>query len=96
MSVKRPRSMAELLQSGDISRLGAEAAARRELAGLIRRQLPKIEANHVVSAHIDAEGRLVIGMDSAAWAARLRYLVDEIDGRPVRVRVAAPRGLQGG
>ena len=44
----------------------------------------------------DEQGRLVIGMDSAAWAARLRYATAELLGRQIRVRVSVPgsRGEQ--
>ena len=89
-----PRSIGELLQTGDISRLRREALERRQLAARVRAALPKAEAGHVVSAHLDDAGRLVIGMDSSAWAARLRYSVSELGGRPVRVRVSVPGGGQ--
>jgi hypothetical protein len=90
MSAGGPRRISDLLQFGDIGRLKAEAAARRELAGRVRALLPPQEAEHVVSAHLDAEGRLVVGMDSAAWAARLRYSTRELLGKPVMVQVTAP------
>jgi predicted nucleic acid-binding Zn ribbon protein len=92
MSVDRPRSLGELLQSGDISRLKAEAAKRRELAARVRAELPEAEAEHVVSAHFDDQGLLVIGMDSPAWAARLRYSTAELLGKPLKVRTAVPPG----
>lgn len=82
--------MAELLRRGGISRLSAEAAERRELAARVRSALPAAEAGHVISAHIDDSGRLVVGMDTAAWAARLRYLLPELLGSPVTVRVTLP------
>jgi len=91
MSADRPRSIAELLQTGDISRLKSEAASRRELAAQVRSALPEAEAEHVVSAHIDDQGLLVIGMDSPAWAARLRYSTAELLGKRLKVRTAVPR-----
>lgn len=90
MSLRGPRQIGDLLQSGDISRLGAEAKSRRELAARVREALPPDEALHVVSAHMDADGRLVVGMDSAAWAARLRYSMAELLGHALRVRVTVP------
>lgn len=63
---------------------------RRELAEDVRARLAGDEAAHVVTAHIDDDGTLVVGMDSAAWAARLRYEIPELLGRPLRVRVAVP------
>jgi hypothetical protein len=88
MSVNGPRRLGDLLQTGDISRLRTEAAERRELAVRVRSELPAAESEHVVSAHMDDEGRLVVGMDSAAWAARLRYSMAELLGRRLKVRVA--------
>lgn len=92
MSGGNPRSISDLLQSGDISRLATEAVARRELAVRVRSELPEDESEHVVSAHIDDSGDLVIGMDSPAWAARLRYSRQTLLGRIVKVRTAVPRG----
>jgi Dna[CI] antecedent, DciA len=87
-----PRSIGELLRSGDISRLRAEALERRELAARVRAELGEAEAGHVVGAHVDDQGRLVIGMDSAAWAAKLRYSLSELCGRRIKVVVAVPGG----
>jgi hypothetical protein len=84
--------MADLLQTGDIARLKSEAATRRELASRVRSELPEDESEHVVSAHIDAAGDLVVGMDSPAWAARLRYSKPELLGKTLKVRTAVPRG----
>jgi len=87
-----PRSIGDLLQSGDISRLATEAAERRKLAAQVRLELPDAISEHVVSAHIDGAGDLVIGMDSPAWAARLRYSTEKMLGRTLKVRTAVPRG----
>jgi hypothetical protein len=90
MSPSGPRKLGDLLLSGDSSGLATEAAERRELAARVRAGLAADEAAHVVSARIDEAGRLVVGMDSAAWAARLRYSRSELLGRPLRVRVGIP------
>ena len=79
--------MAELLQSGDIAKLLAQAAERRRLLTEVKASLPVDEAEHVVSAGTDADGGLVLGVDSAAWAARLRYRVRELGRDTVQVRV---------
>jgi hypothetical protein len=92
MKSNDPRSIGDLLQSGDISRLANEAADRRRLAARVRSELPPAESEHVVSAHIDENGDLVIGMDSPAWAARLRYATDQLLGMNLKVRTAVPRG----
>jgi hypothetical protein len=89
MSADGPRRLADLLARGGVAKLSAEAASRRVLAAEVRSALPETEALHVVSAHVDDEGRLVIGVDTAAWAARLRYSIDSLNGRPVRVKVVA-------
>lgn len=90
MSVNKPRSIGQLLRTDDISSLSAEAAARRELAVRVRSALPAEEAEHVVSAHIDKTGRLVVGVDSPAWAARLRYSKTSLLEMELKVRVAIP------
>jgi hypothetical protein len=79
------------LQSGDIAKLVSQAAERRRLVAEVRAALPADEAEHVVSASTDAAGRLVVGVDSAAWAARLRYRVAELGRDDVHVRVV-PKG----
>jgi hypothetical protein len=90
MSVNKPRSIGQLLRTGDISSLSDEAAARRELAGRVRSALPAEEAEHVVSAHVDETGRLVVGVDSPAWAARLRYSRTTLLEKDLKVRVTIP------
>ena len=95
MKPDRPRRIGELLQSGDISRLRQQALVRRELADDVRAQLGADEAAHVVSAHVDDDGTLVVGMDSSAWAARIRYACPELLGRPLRVRVGIPKRTTG-
>lgn len=87
MSGNRPRTLAELLQSRDIAKLCDEAAARRELTGRIRALLPADEARHLVRVGTDAEGRLVLTMDSAVWAARVRFRTEALGAPRVRVRV---------
>ena len=87
MSANRLKSLADLLQSGDIEELAREARERRELAAKVRDLLPAEEACHLVSADTDDSGRLILGMDSAAWAARVRYRTQEFAGRRLKVKV---------
>jgi len=87
---REPRRLDQLLQSGDIARLGAEAAERRALLARVQGSLPGAESLHVVSAHIDDAGQLVLGVDSAAWAAKLRYERDTLLDCPLKVRVVVP------
>jgi hypothetical protein len=88
---KGPRSLAELLQCGDIAKLLSQAAERRGLVTDVKASLPADEAEHVVSASTDAVGRLTIGVDSATWAARIRYRVRELGPDDIQVRVV-PKG----
>lgn len=90
MSADGPRPINDLLESSGLSRLGAEARSRRVLAARVREELPEDQAVHVVSAHLDEHDRLVIGVDSSAWAARLRYSSANLLGHEVRVKVVAP------
>ena len=75
------------MNSGTIERLAREARRRRTLVSEIRALLPVDEAAHLVSADFDDAGFLVLGMDSAAWAARVRCAYPELAGRPLKVRV---------
>jgi hypothetical protein len=79
------------LQCGDIGKLLSQAAERRRLVTEVKASLPAEEAGHVVSASTDAVGRLTIGVDSAAWAARIRYGVRELGHHDIQVRVV-PKG----
>jgi hypothetical protein len=90
MTQRGPRQIGDLLKSGSVARLMAEAAERRELAARVRAALAPEDADHLVTASVDESGCLVVGMDSAAWAARLRYSRESLLGLRLRVRVAAP------
>ena len=88
----RPRALAELLKSGDLGKLEREAAARRTFLADIKSLLPSEEAQHLVAASTDAKGRLVLSLDSAAWAARVRYRARELGHGDIRVRVVPRSG----
>jgi hypothetical protein len=86
-----PRPLSELLTSGSLANLTREAQRRRTETGEIRKLLPADEGVHLVSAATNAAGELVLVMDSPSWAARVRYCVDNLPTKNVRIRVA-PRG----
>lgn len=92
MSSNRPKSLAELLQSGDIGRIVDQARRRNSLTAEVKSQLSAAEAEHLVSARSNEDGDLVIAMDSAAWAARVRYRARELWRRRVRVKVVPRTG----
>jgi hypothetical protein len=92
MSVNGPRSLADLLQSGDVAKLKAAAAERRVLTDKVRAALPTEQADHLVSASIDENGMLVLALDSPVWAAKVHYELQALDGRAVRVKVVPRDG----
>ena len=79
--------------------LARDAAAAGELAALVRESLPETLRPHVVSAVRRGDDVVVI-VDSAAWAARVRYAGPRVQERleargealagRLRVRVGRP------
>ena len=90
MSNKHPRSLAELLETGNLADLAAEARRREGLTARIRGLLPSDEAAHLVAANATDSGELVLMMDSSVWAARVRYRAEDLGADRLRVRVLPP------
>jgi len=88
MTDKSPRKLAEVLAGGRLAALGREAQARRATTERIRALLPPDEGAHLVGASQNADGELVLVMDSAVWAARVRYRGAELGATRLRVKVA--------
>ncbi len=88
MTDKSPRKLAEVLAGGRLAALGREAEQRRSTTERIRALLPPDEASHLVGASEGADGELVLVMDSAVWAARVRYRGAELGAARLRVKVA--------
>lgn len=86
MTDKSPRKLAEVLATGRLAALGREAEQRRTTTERIRALLPPDEAEHLVSA-TTRDGELVLVMDSAVWAARVRYRGAELGAERLRVKV---------
>jgi hypothetical protein len=95
MTSKRPHSLSELLDTGSLADLAAEARRRESLTERIRSLLPANEAAHLVAANRTEAGELVLMMDSSVWAARVRYRAEELGTERLRVRVL-PRTDQSG
>ena len=86
------------LESG-LHTLARDAAAAGELAELVRESLPETLRPHVVAAARRGDDVVVI-VDSAVWAARVRYAGPRVRGRletggqvvagRLRVRVGRP------
>jgi hypothetical protein len=84
---------------GRLLELAGEAKAASELAAVVRRSLPAVLQPHVLTA-VRRGDDLVVIVDSAAWAARVRYAGPRLRERleqagqtvegKVRVRVGRP------
>jgi hypothetical protein len=100
--VKKPKLLKELLRTGGkrLSDLKTRSEARGRVCDLVRAALPPPLAKSIVSAGVEHD-QLTIGVDGAAWAARLRYLTDTlgaqvgsalgVDIQRVRVKVVPPK-----
>jgi len=88
MSAKAPKSLKEVLAGGRLAALGDEARRRRGLTEEIRALLPPDSAAHLVTASRDTSDTLVLTMDASVWAARVRFLADQLGVARVKVRVA--------
>jgi hypothetical protein len=98
--MEKTRKISELLKDGGhLVRLNARSKHRSRVLEEVRAALPSKLAQAVVSAGVE-QGRLTIGVASAAWASRIRYLCEPtrakvgevlgMDLRTVRVRVVPP------
>jgi hypothetical protein len=100
--LKKPKSINELLSSGGARLLGLKAASEQRSIALeqVRAALPEELRATVVSAGLEHR-RLTIGVASASWAARLRYVTETLrlrvgaslgaDIDSVRIRVVRPK-----
>jgi hypothetical protein len=83
-----------LLAGNDLSQLVARARESGELDARVRALLPEALAAHVTGAVLHGD-TVVVLVDSAAWASRLRFHTPELvarlapryDGAVTRVRV---------
>jgi hypothetical protein len=79
IAMQKPKALSELLNIpgkalGDLQR---RLEDRSRVLNLVKAALPAKLAAEVVSAGID-QGKLNIGVSSAAWASRLRYLTADL------------------
>ena len=100
--MQKTKSLSELLTipSPLLTELSARLASRSRVLDQVRSSLPPKLAGQVVSAGID-QGRLSIGVTSAAWASRLRYATGnlrksvgeslKINILRVQIRIVPPR-----
>lgn len=90
MTHSRLCSLEDLLGRGELAGLVAAAREKSALLAAVRALLPPAEAEQLVGAHWDDQGRLVLAVSSGNWAARLRFRQAELGTEHVRVRVAPP------
>ena len=101
--MQKSKPVSELFTGANkkLTALRAKSDERSRICERVRTVLPAKLAQTVVSASID-RGRLSIGVTSAVWATRLRYMADNLRNRvgestgiaifSVRVRVVTPQG----
>ena len=96
ISQREPRQLKDLLKGSDLSRLVERAREAGELDARVRALLPEGLGAHVTGAAFhEPEGEVVVLVDSAAWASRIRFhapglvaqLAPRYDGAVTRVRV---------
>jgi hypothetical protein len=101
--MQKSKAVSELFTGANkkLTALRAKSDERSRLRERVCAVLPAKLAHAVVSASIE-QGRLSIGVTSAVWATRLRYMADTLRSRvgestgiavlSVRVRVVTPHG----
>jgi hypothetical protein len=99
--MQNSKLVSDLLAGGSprLGKLAAELERRSLVAEQVRNALPAELARHIATAGLD-KGRLTIGVNSAAWASRLRYQTATLRKRvghsldveitTVRIRVVPP------
>lgn len=88
--MQKTKKISELLSAGNgpLANLKAKQNARATVLEHVCAALPANLAESVASAGVE-EGCLTIGVASAAWASRLRYVTDTL-----RMRVNSSMGIQ--
>ena len=93
MATKSLKPIAKLFKNGQLEKLALEAERQRNLTNRIRKMLPSEEADHLVNVSIDKEGKLILVMDSPAWAARIRYREKTLGYDLIKVKVVPDSGI---
>jgi hypothetical protein len=77
-----PKSLAKILQqrSDHLSVLLSQVRLLRQITTVIRNDLPEPLSLHCHAANIDGD-TIIIGCDSSAWAAKLRYQLPHVLNR---------------
>ena len=63
--------------SDHIDKLLGQVRLLRRVSDYLRKALPEPLASHCIAANIDGD-TLVVGCDSSAWAAKLRFLIPQL------------------
>jgi len=72
MAPGRPKSLKDLLAASSLSRLVEQASATDVLTRRVQALLPAEIAPHVLGANL-RDKRLIVLVDAAVWAARVRF-----------------------
>jgi len=89
--VHKPRSVADLLQSGPrLSHLASRAKAAVTLRDEVQSLLPASLASHLANAS-ERQGGLTLWVDSGAFCARLRFEIPRLRG-PMATKLGRPIG----
>jgi predicted nucleic acid-binding Zn ribbon protein len=90
---RKPKSVRHLLKSKpNLRRLELEISAHKVLLDRVRQALPADLAGHCIFAQLHGS-RLLVHVDSPAWATRLRFMAPQLAGviggerPPTEVRV---------
>jgi hypothetical protein len=78
-AMQKFKPLSELLQIPDkaLGTLSARLRDRADMLAAVQQVLPARLAAEVLSAGLE-QGRLTVGVSSAAWAARLRYCTNDL------------------
>lgn len=92
---KGPESVRQhLFSSAALRALHRQFSEQEALLNLVKKQLPAELKQHCTSIHRQGQ-ILVISVDAAVWATKMRFLTRQITGatgvRQVRIRVSTPQ-----
>ena len=78
MTVKRLQDLLIPCEDKSLGELARRASDYGRLADALRARLDPAEARGLLAANIHDDGEMIVLASSPAWAARLRFLSDEL------------------
>jgi hypothetical protein len=79
-TMRHPKSIAGLCQDGTVQAIRTQIQKHRQMLDLAKKALPGFLAVHCVDCVIKPD-RLIIYVDSAAWASQIRFYVPSVLSR---------------